>query len=92
MILEEPIKGVPLVKNYLDGEWVKSKIELDHKLDNSASVDQSFVIRIPTTLTTYTFSPRLTRVASTTLPKLTSHVLINHPSLFPASCPQPISP
>lgn len=40
MILEEPIKEVPLVKNYIDGEWVESKIELDHKLDNSASVYQ----------------------------------------------------
>ncbi len=50
MILEEPIKGVPLLKNYIDGEWVESKIELDHKLDNSASVDQSFIIRIPTTM------------------------------------------
>jgi len=25
MILEEPIKGVPLVKNYIDGEWVECK-------------------------------------------------------------------
>ena len=24
-ILEEPIKGVPLVKNYINGEWVESK-------------------------------------------------------------------
>jgi len=24
-ILEEPIKGVPLLKNYVDGEWVESK-------------------------------------------------------------------
>ena len=28
MILEEPIKGVPLVKNYIDGEWVESKGEI----------------------------------------------------------------
>ena len=27
-VLEEPIKGVPLVKNYIDGEWVESKGEL----------------------------------------------------------------
>jgi len=27
-ILEEPIKGVPLVKNYIDGEWVESKGEI----------------------------------------------------------------
>ncbi len=24
-ILEEPIKGVPMVKNYINGEWVESK-------------------------------------------------------------------
>ncbi len=28
MILEEPIKGVPLVKNFVDGEWVESKGEI----------------------------------------------------------------
>ena len=28
MILEEPIKGVPLVKNYINGEWVGSKGEI----------------------------------------------------------------
>ena len=28
MILEEPIKGVPLVKNYINGEWVESKGEI----------------------------------------------------------------
>lgn len=28
MILEEPIKGVPLVKNYVNGEWVESKGEI----------------------------------------------------------------
>jgi malonate-semialdehyde dehydrogenase (acetylating)/methylmalonate-semialdehyde dehydrogenase len=28
MILEEPIKGVPLVKNYIDGEWAESKGEI----------------------------------------------------------------
>jgi len=28
MILEEPIKGVPLVKNFIDGEWVESKGEI----------------------------------------------------------------
>lgn len=27
-ILEEPIKGVPTVKNYVDGEWVESKGEM----------------------------------------------------------------
>ncbi|MBW1995890.1 MAG: aldehyde dehydrogenase family protein, partial [Deltaproteobacteria bacterium] len=27
-ILEEPIKGVPMVKNYIDGEWVESKGEI----------------------------------------------------------------
>ena len=27
-ILEEPIKGVPLVKNYINGEWVESKGEI----------------------------------------------------------------
>lgn len=27
-ILEEPIKGVPLVKNFIDGEWVESKGEI----------------------------------------------------------------
>ena len=27
-VLEEPIKGVPLVKNYIDGEWVESKGEI----------------------------------------------------------------
>lgn len=27
-ILEEPIKGVPVVKNYIDGEWVESKGEI----------------------------------------------------------------
>ena len=27
-ILEEPIKGIPLVKNYIDGEWVESKGEI----------------------------------------------------------------
>jgi len=27
-ILEEPIKGVPVVKNYINGEWVESKGEL----------------------------------------------------------------
>jgi len=27
-ILDEPIKGVPVVKNYVDGEWVESKGEL----------------------------------------------------------------
>ncbi|MFC1901426.1 CoA-acylating methylmalonate-semialdehyde dehydrogenase [Chloroflexota bacterium] len=27
-LLEEPIKGVPLVKNYIDGEWVESKGEI----------------------------------------------------------------
>jgi malonate-semialdehyde dehydrogenase (acetylating)/methylmalonate-semialdehyde dehydrogenase len=27
-ILEEPIKGVPLVKNYINGEWVDSKGEI----------------------------------------------------------------
>ncbi|MBN2061159.1 MAG: CoA-acylating methylmalonate-semialdehyde dehydrogenase [Deltaproteobacteria bacterium] len=26
-LLEEPIKGIPLVKNYIDGEWVKAKGE-----------------------------------------------------------------
>jgi len=28
MILEEPITGVPLVKNYINGEWVESKGEI----------------------------------------------------------------
>ncbi|UCC90999.1 MAG: CoA-acylating methylmalonate-semialdehyde dehydrogenase [Dehalococcoidia bacterium] len=28
MILEEPITGVPLVKNFIDGEWVESKGEI----------------------------------------------------------------
>jgi len=28
MILEEPIKGVPLVKNFINGEWVESKGEI----------------------------------------------------------------
>ena len=28
MILEEPIKGVPLVKNFVDGEWAESKGEI----------------------------------------------------------------
>jgi len=28
MILEEPIKGIPLVKNYINGEWVESKGEI----------------------------------------------------------------
>jgi len=28
MILEEPIKGGPLVKNFIDGEWVESKGEI----------------------------------------------------------------
>jgi malonate-semialdehyde dehydrogenase (acetylating)/methylmalonate-semialdehyde dehydrogenase len=27
-ILEEPIKGVPTIKNYIDGEWVESKGEI----------------------------------------------------------------
>ncbi|MBW1706955.1 MAG: CoA-acylating methylmalonate-semialdehyde dehydrogenase [Deltaproteobacteria bacterium] len=27
-ILEDPIKGVPIVKNYVDGEWVESKGEI----------------------------------------------------------------
>ena len=27
-ILEEPIKGVPKIKNYVDGEWVESKGEV----------------------------------------------------------------
>lgn len=27
-ILDEPIKGVPMVKNYIDGEWVESKGEI----------------------------------------------------------------
>ena len=27
-ILEEPIKGVPLVKNFINGEWVESKGEI----------------------------------------------------------------
>ena len=27
-ILEEPIKGTPLIKNYIDGEWVESKGEI----------------------------------------------------------------
>jgi len=27
-ILEEPIKGVPMIKNYIDGEWVESKGEI----------------------------------------------------------------
>lgn len=27
-LLEEPIKGVPLLKNYIDGEWVESKGEI----------------------------------------------------------------
>ncbi|MCK4387314.1 MAG: aldehyde dehydrogenase family protein, partial [Dehalococcoidia bacterium] len=27
-ILEEPIKGVPVIKNYIGGEWVESKGEL----------------------------------------------------------------
>ena len=27
-ILEEPIKGVPMLKNYIDGEWVESKGEV----------------------------------------------------------------
>jgi malonate-semialdehyde dehydrogenase (acetylating)/methylmalonate-semialdehyde dehydrogenase len=27
-VLEEPIKGVPLIKNYIDGEWVESKGEV----------------------------------------------------------------
>ena len=27
-VLEEPIKGVPVVKNYVDGEWVESQGEL----------------------------------------------------------------
>jgi len=27
-ILEEPIKGVPTIKNYIDGEWVESKGEM----------------------------------------------------------------
>jgi malonate-semialdehyde dehydrogenase (acetylating)/methylmalonate-semialdehyde dehydrogenase len=27
-VLEEPIKGVPLIKNYIDGEWVESKGEI----------------------------------------------------------------
>ena len=27
-ILEDPIKGVPMVKNYVDGEWVESKGEI----------------------------------------------------------------
>ena len=27
-VLEEPIKGVPLVKNFINGEWVESKGEI----------------------------------------------------------------
>jgi len=27
-LLEEPISGVPLVKNYINGEWVDSKGEI----------------------------------------------------------------
>ena len=27
-ILEEPIKGVPLIKNFIGGEWVESKGEV----------------------------------------------------------------
>jgi len=27
-VLEEPIKGVPMIKNYIDGEWVESKGEI----------------------------------------------------------------
>jgi malonate-semialdehyde dehydrogenase (acetylating)/methylmalonate-semialdehyde dehydrogenase len=27
-ILEEPIKGIPMIKNYIDGEWVESKGEI----------------------------------------------------------------
>lgn len=27
-ILEEPIKGVPMIKNYVDGEWLESKGEI----------------------------------------------------------------
>ncbi|MBW1790865.1 MAG: aldehyde dehydrogenase family protein, partial [Deltaproteobacteria bacterium] len=27
-ILEDPIKGVPMIKNYIDGEWVESKGEI----------------------------------------------------------------
>ena len=27
-ILEEPIKGIPTIKNYIDGEWVESKGEI----------------------------------------------------------------
>jgi len=38
-VLEEPIKGIPLVKNYIDGEWVESKGEIidvvnPSKIDN----------------------------------------------------------
>ena len=27
-VLEEPIKGTPLVKNFIDGEWVEPKGEI----------------------------------------------------------------
>lgn len=27
-LLEEPIKGVPMAENYIDGEWVESKGEI----------------------------------------------------------------
>jgi len=27
-VLEEPIKGVPLVNNFINGEWVESKGEI----------------------------------------------------------------
>ena len=27
-ILEEPIKGTPTIKNYIDGDWVESKGEI----------------------------------------------------------------
>ena len=27
-LLEEPIKGVPMAENYIDGEWVTSKGEI----------------------------------------------------------------
>ncbi len=32
-VLEEPIKGVPMAKNYIDGEWVESKGEIIDVVD-----------------------------------------------------------
>jgi len=43
-ILEEPIKGVPLIKNFIDGEWVESKGEI---IDVVNPVNCQTIARVP---------------------------------------------